>query len=648
MRAAMRWGLWWAFAMSLMGCYDLELDSKRFVCEVNSDCARGTVCKSVGGDLKVCLPPDQTLMLFDVPSGETTEPTDTANSDLKDSGTPGPGADVPAPELALDAPQAPDVADVVDIAVPSDDGAVVLSDIEDATDAPEVAPADVCPGSCTPGEKKCVDNVDLSTCVESPEGCPSPKVTTCTAPDAECIAPACVEGACVIMVTADRCWIDGFCYKAGDVRKDKPCQVCAPSNPKAWTNTKGTACQTDKCVTGGTCDAGECTSETKIPCNDQNDCTTDGCDPLTGCKYTAVGTGVGCTDGNVCTKGDQCNGTQCEGVLDTCDDGKKCTTDDCSNPGGCTNTPNQLSCDDGSKCTENDTCTGGTCLGKGKTCNDSNTCTSDSCDDALGCAFTASTGGESCDDGDKCTELDTCNDSKQCAGVTKDCGDTFECTTDTCDPASGCKHAPVDSKCDDGNVCTSDVCSGDAGCVSTKLSGTACVHVDPCVEADACLDGVCSGTPKVCTPLQCRYCMKEYSQIDGRCLRAHKTSAPLSYASIVLGGAPDGDNCPGQPGQVRVASVFSTAQNTFIEQLRASACGTGGAWMGMATSGTGWAWTDGKAMSYVNWDGGTTPPVTAGAHGAMTAGGTWVSLDSTSTLSCIVCEATAFPVGDCK
>ena len=48
-----------------------------------------------------------------------------------------------------------------------------------------------------------------------------------------------------------------------------------------------------------------------------------------------------------------------------------------------------------------------------------------------------------------------------------DCDDLVNCTSDSCDPATGrCIHTPVDAVCDDGNACTTgELCDPATGCV---------------------------------------------------------------------------------------------------------------------------------------------------------------------------------------
>jgi len=45
------------------------------------------------------------------------------------------------------------------------------------------------------------------------------------------------------------------------------------------------------------------------------------------------------------------------------------------------------------------------------------------------------------------------------------CNDNNACTTDTCNPATGCVFTPI--TCNDNNVCTTDTCDPATGCVFT-------------------------------------------------------------------------------------------------------------------------------------------------------------------------------------
>ena len=41
-----------------------------------------------------------------------------------------------------------------------------------------------------------------------------------------------------------------------------------------------------------------------------------------------------------------------------------------------------------------------------------------------------------------------------CVGTPINCDDGNPCTTDSCDPVTGCINTPNSNACDDGNVCT--------------------------------------------------------------------------------------------------------------------------------------------------------------------------------------------------
>ena len=117
-------------------------------------------------------------------------------------------------------------------------------------------------------------------------------------------------------------------------------------------------------------------------CNDNNVCTTDSCNNITGCTFTPI----------------------------TCNDNNACTADSCTdNLGGCQYT--KIECFSASKC-ELFECAPATgiCQQSGFTdCNDNNTCTIDLCMAVLGCVY----------------QPLVCNDNNAC-------------TTDSCSPVTGC------------------------------------------------------------------------------------------------------------------------------------------------------------------------------------------------------------------
>src|SRR5262249_20543658 len=213
---------------------------------------------------------------------------------------------------------------------------------------------------------------------------------------------------------------------------------------------------------------------TPLNCDDLNPCTQDICNPdaptpVDACQHlTAPLDGTGCNDNNACTDVDTCAGGKCVGVISVgspaaicnagdgdvcdgiehcntatgaceatalnCDDANPCTTDSCNAINGCMHSQITGLCDDGNACTTGDECVNGACLGAPTSA--SQTCA------ASGNACT--TGAASCDPG-----TGTCVTSPPL-----DCDDGDACTTDTCDPVSGCSNPSIDGL--DGALCEID------------------------------------------------------------------------------------------------------------------------------------------------------------------------------------------------
>jgi hypothetical protein len=169
------------------------------------------------------------------------------------------------------------------------------------------------------------------------------------------------------------------------------------------------------------------------PSVDDTFCVQNQCQPKTGkCDLAPVHQGLGCNDGSQCTLNDACKNGQCIGTslvctddqpctLDSCDpitgcknvatpalcnDDNPCTTDTCSALNGCSHAQGVGSCDDGSACTQGDVCIGLVCVGKAIDCNDGNPCTDDSCDAKSGCGHADNTA--SCSTGLACTPDGVC------------------------------------------------------------------------------------------------------------------------------------------------------------------------------------------------------------------------------------------------
>jgi hypothetical protein len=306
---------------------------------------------------------------------------------------------------------------------------------------------------------------------------------------------------------------------------DDDCDAATDEEPAA-----SAACAT-ACTATAQCQAGACVT-TPVVCNDGNPCTSDACDPMAGCQFTDQPDGLSCSDGNVCTGEEVCVDGACTNAPDlVCTDGNSCTVDTCAPPNGCRNLPvsgcctTDADCADASACTVNERCDGGQCVSDPVSCNDGNPCTNDSCSPAGGCANIPVVNGISCGDGDVCNGQETCQAGTCQPGPALDCNDANACTADACNPASGCTQqstpgcctADADCAdasactvnercvanacvsdplvCNDGNACTTDGCNPASGCTFAPVpNGQSCSDLDFCDGLETCQAGTCVGS----------------------------------------------------------------------------------------------------------------------------------------------------------
>lgn len=308
------------------------------------------------------------------------------------------------------------------------------------------------------------------------------------------------------------------------------------------------------CTHGDRCIEGTCTGE-NLACADENPCTDDSCDPLTGCVFHT--NTLPCDDQEPCTVGDHCTDGVCLGTsvdcqcnadsdCDSLDDGDACTgTLICNRqllPFRCEVDPSTVSicddlvpaenqcqtvacdpetgncflasirdgepCSDGDNCTLDDQCDAGVCKpGALFSCPDDNPCTDDLCDSTVGCLHVPNA--DSCDDGSVCTQVDACVDG-QCVGAQPlPCDDDNLCTNDLCDPIAGCVHTPNEIPCDDGDSCTINDRCLESQCAAQPIScddGKACTNdscdpIDGCHFDPSCPEGLhCNGDGGCCLP----------------------------------------------------------------------------------------------------------------------------------------------------
>jgi len=376
---------------------------------------------------------------------------------------------------------------------------------------------DVCEnGECKPGSAKNCDDTNPCTIdlCDPQKGCaphtpddgaPCTDNNPCTTGDV-CEKSKCAPG------VATTC-AGNACQTSGC---DKTTGLCLAIDVPA-----GTACDDGlKCTTGDACASGSCSGQ-PVSCNDANPCTGDACQPDSGCAHLPIAATT-CSDGNACTDKDACQAGQCAGQAVTCDDKNPCTDDSCDTQTGCQHTPNTAACDDGDACTAGDACVAGACaLSSAVTCMDSDVCTDDGCDKDTGCKFAANT--LPCQDGNACTNGDNCSGFLCLSGAQIECGDGNLCTSDSCDPVTGCLNLPSGGAacddgslctasdacqdktcagtkiaCDDKNPCTIDSCDATKGCTTTPEAAIACDDGTKCTENDTCKSGVCFGTTVSC------------------------------------------------------------------------------------------------------------------------------------------------------
>lgn len=391
---------------------------------------------------------------------------------------------------------------------------------------------------------KCVSGSCIGTSLECDDG------VFCNGPET-CLGFGCQSGEEIICddnidCTVDQCSEDMFgCEFIPDdsaCMDDNPCtenERCSSTGCKSDNVEDGTECGEDMACYGGVC---VIACETDEECNDEILCTEDICDPETShCRYIPdngncsdslfcngyeicdiqlgciSGTPPDCDDDIDCTV-DGCDENNNECTHDTddtlCTEADQCHTGVCDINNGCSYLAVEQQCDDNNICTVNDYCHNGVCKGDDNTCDDLNPCTVDSCNVVDGCTNKDAQDGTvcgsgvidrvcmsgkcvegcvndlSCDDGIKCT-LDACNtNTRQCSNVPFDdfCDDGYACNgAEICNASSGCEGGtPID--CDDLNPCTTDSCNPVSGKCENQLvqPGTVCEDMNVCTISSTC------------------------------------------------------------------------------------------------------------------------------------------------------------------
>ncbi len=298
------------------------------------------------------------------------------------------------------------------------------------------------------------------SCATAADGTSCDDGNACTRTDT-CQAGACVGADPVTCTALDQCHAVGVCNPASG--------VC--SNPN---KAEGTSCNDgNACTRADTCQAGACTGADPVICAALDQCHAIGvCDPSSGvCSNPNKADGVGCNDGNACTRADTCQAGACVGsnpvicvARDQCHAAGTCdpVSGACSNP----NKADESACNDGSACTRADTCQEGTCVGADPvTCAPTDAChVGGVCDAATGmCTNPTKPDGAACDEG-------TCDDGVcvPTPDAGSDAGTSDAGTSDAGTTDAGTSDAgTTDAGMSDGG--TSDAGTSDGG---TRAPGT--------------------------------------------------------------------------------------------------------------------------------------------------------------------------------
>lgn len=397
----------------------------------------------------------------------------------------------------------------------------------------------------------CNDNdacTENDVCVPAFQTCQGTPIT-CSASTNQCETVQCSGGQCLpSSVTDNTPCDDGHYCTTGEVCLSGACQAaqyrdCSgldtqctihqcdelTSSCVAINVPSGTECvaSASVCAGVGMCDgSGNCGLGASLVCPNLDPCSLHSCNATYGCVFQSL-TGSSCDDNNVCTLGDTCSVHEyCTpgSTYLNCDDSDKTTADYCDATLGCQH--QTLASTD--FCVFHDDCSPSVCH--------SVLCLSNVC------TYTSLGDGSLCNDGDVCNGQEFCHGGVCIDGIALSCDDDNPCTTDLCDPLTGCYHTPIS-----GPYTSTNPCINTASCVAGTLieipfvlpSTTACLtytcHPDPsnptsahvfvgtpineggvcddsnaCTFNDVCRHGQCLGYERLC-PASDNQCIVDYT-----------------------------------------------------------------------------------------------------------------------------------------
>ena len=342
---------------------------------------------------------------------------------------------------------------------------------EDCDDGNPCTVADSCEASECVGVYVPCDCMEDADCAQLEDGDVCNGTLVC---DTSEIPHQCVVAEETLVECPGPSGLDGACLQAVCDAQTGECGFEPSGNGMPCTDE-------DACSIGDVCTDGVCLPGQPANCNDGNACTADACEAEQGCTHGAKE--GPCEDGDSCTVGDFCLAGECQsGETMGCDDNNLCTDDSCQPGVGCVFEANAAQCSDGNECTTGDQCVDGACAFTGAMdCDDENPCTTESCEPALGCKYSMLD--TPCDDGDDCTIGDTCQSGQCKPGVLMNCNDSNPCTDDSCQEGVGCSHVANSDPCSDNNECTSSDHCLDGDCV---FDGTSDCNDGNACTADGC------------------------------------------------------------------------------------------------------------------------------------------------------------------
>ena len=202
-----------------------------------------------------------------------------------------------------------------------------------------------------------------------------------------------------------------------------PCtdDSCDKATGCAAANNSAPCSDGNACTAPDVCAEGKCTAGPAVACDDKNECTSDTCLPAVGCVF--VNNQNACDNGDKCDGPDVCKDGSCVGPPVVCDDKNPCTDDGCQPASGCLYQPDDGNdCSDGNPCNGTETCKAGGCKpGSQLDCDDGNSCTVDGCASPGGCTHTNAVDGIGCPGGPQFVcQAGSCVCKPACAG--KQCG----------------------------------------------------------------------------------------------------------------------------------------------------------------------------------------------------------------------------------